>query len=66
MYLLVATDSWGGEFPNMEFPRSGIDGNSSGSPCSKMAFFGNSSEFPYMGEFLVILYVPLKHPLLWL
>jgi hypothetical protein len=37
----------GGEFPNREFPRSGIDGNSSGIPFSKMAFSGNSSEFPY-------------------
>ena len=30
----------GGEFPNREFPRSGIDGNSSGIPFSKMAFSG--------------------------
>jgi hypothetical protein len=26
------TDASGGEFPNREFPRSGIDGNSSGIP----------------------------------
>ena len=42
----------GGEFPNREFPRSGIDGNSSGIPFSKMAFSGNSSEFPYRGGIL--------------
>jgi hypothetical protein len=41
----------GGEFPNREFPRSGIDGNSSGIPFSKMAF---SSEFPYRGGLLAL------------
>ena len=40
------TDASGGEFPNREFPRSGIDGNSSGIPFSKIAFSGNSEEFP--------------------
>jgi len=44
----------GGEFPNREFPRSGIDGNSSGIPFSKMAFSGNSSEFPYRGGILAL------------
>ena len=39
----------GGEFPTREFPRSGIDGTSSGIPFSKMAFSRNSSEFPYRG-----------------
>ena len=33
----------GEEFPNREFPRSGIDGNSSGIPFFKMAF---SEDFP--------------------
>ena len=46
--------SSGGEFPNREFPRSGIDGNSSGIPFSKMAFSGNSSEFPYRGGILAL------------
>ena len=44
----------GGEFPNREFPRSGIDENSSGIPFSKMAFSGNSSEFPYRGGILAL------------
>ena len=44
----------GGEFPNREFPRSGIDWNSSGIPFSKMAFSGNSPEFPYRGGILAL------------
>jgi hypothetical protein len=35
-------------FPSA-FPRSGIDGNSSGIPCSYIAFSGNSKELPYRG-----------------
>jgi len=66
----------GGEFPNREFPRSGIDGNSSGIPFSKMAFSGNSSEFPYRGGIFnlqggIVLFTgrglfiaPLKNPYL--
>ena len=45
----------GGEFPNREFPRSGIDWNSSGIPFSKMAFSGNSWEFigiPIQGRYI--------------
>jgi len=48
------TDASGGEFPNREFPRSGIDGNSSGIPFSKIAFSGNSEEFPYRGGILAL------------
>ena len=48
------TDASGGEFPNREFPRSGIDGNSSGIPFSKMVFSGNSSEFLYREGILAL------------
>jgi len=51
----VGVRTSGGEFPNREFPRSGIDWNSSGIPFSKMAFSGNSWEFigiPIQGRYI--------------